>query len=182
MRPLIRLVIVLAAMASLLASTAAADPPLHVSIPIDQTSPSSLLSAACGFGVSIETAGTLKATVFYDRSGTMIVREIDTQPGTLITVSSATKSLSFPFASVFHFDYPNGTAPGSQAVLKITGLGDKVPRLPADAGPIEFDDATVLFVDSNGVPIVDFGAPSTSHGHSNGAFDLVTAVCTDIAP
>ena len=177
----LKLVIVVATLAFLVASKAAADPPKHVLIPIDQTFPSLLLSAACGFDVSIKTAGTLKATVFYDSSGATIVREIDTQPDTLITVNSATKSLSFPFASVFHFDYPNGTAPGSQAVLKITGLGDKVPGLPADAGPIEFDDATVLFVDSNGVPIVDFGTPSASHGHSNGAAELVTAICTDIA-
>jgi hypothetical protein len=54
--------------------------------------------------------------------------------------------------------------------------------LRADAGPRAFDNATVLCIDSKGVPIVDFGLPSSSHGHSNDPTTLITAICTALAP
>ena len=79
-------------------------------------------------------------------------------------------------------NYPNGTTPGSKAVVTMTGLGDKVPGIPADAGWIVFADATVLFVNSSGIPIVDFGPQSSSNGHSNSTTTLVTAICSALAP
>jgi hypothetical protein len=179
-----RFVLFLCTVASgVLVSTAGAAPPTRVSIPINSTHPSPLLTSACGFDVSITQVGTLKAALFHDQSGA-IIRELDTQPGTQVILGSSTtgKSFAFPFSSVFHFDYPNGTTAGSQAIVKVTGLGDKVPGIPADAGQIVFDNATVLFIDSNGVPIVDFGVPSSSHGHSNSTTTLVTAICTALAP
>ena len=166
-----------------LVSTASAAAPTRISIPIDSTAPSPLLTSACGFDVSITQVGTLKATVFHDQSGA-IIRELDTQPGTQLIVSSSTtgKSFAFPFASVFRTEYPNGTTPGSKAVVTMTGLGDKVPGIPADAGRIVFADATVLFVNSSGIPIVDFGPQSSSNGHSNTDTTLVTAICSALAP
>src|SRR5215204_3699795 len=101
-----------------LASTASAAAPTRISIPIDSTAPSRLLTSACGFDVSITQVGTLKAIVFHDQSGA-IIRELDTQPDTQLILSSSTtgKSFAFPFASVFRFEYPNGTTPGSEAVV-----------------------------------------------------------------
>ena len=166
-----------------LVSTASAAAPTRISIPINSTTPSPLLTSACGFEVSITQVGTLKATVFHDQSGATI-RELDTQPGTqLILSSSATgKSFAFPFSSAFRTDYPNGTTPGSAAVVTVTGLGDKVPGIPADAGRIVFANATVLLVNSSGIPIVDFGPQTSSKGHSNNATTLVTAICSALAP
>ena len=57
--------------------------PTRISIPIDSTAPSPLLTSACGFNVSITQVGMLKATVFHDQSGA-IIRELDTQPGTQV--------------------------------------------------------------------------------------------------
>jgi hypothetical protein len=166
-----------------LVSTASAAQPTRISIPIDSTAPSPLLTASCGFEVSITQVGALKATVFHDQSGA-IIREIDNQPGTQVILSSPTtrKSFSFPFSSTFRTEFPNGTTPGSEAVVTVTGLGDKVPGIPADAGQIVFADATVLFVNSSGVPIVDFGRQSSSNGHSNTDATLVTAICSALAP
>ena len=167
-----------------LVSTASAAEPTRISIPIDSTAPSPLLTSACGFDVSITQVGTLRATVFHDQSG-VIIREIDTQPGTQLILSSSTttgKSFSFPFSSTFRTEYPNGTTPGSEAVVTVTGLGDKVPGIPADAGRIVFANATVLFVNTSGIPIVDFGPQSSSSGHSNADTTLVTAICSALAP
>jgi hypothetical protein len=167
----------------ILVSPAGAAAPTRISIPINSTNASPLLTTACGFDVSITQVGTLKATVFHDQSGA-IIRELDTQPGTQVILGTSTtgKSFAFPFSSVFHTDYPNGTTQGSQAVVKVTGLGDKAPGIPADAGQIVFENATVLFIDSNGVPITDFGPPSSSHGHANDPVTLVTAICTALGP
>src|SRR5829696_3683985 len=166
-----------------LASTASAAAPTRISIPIDSTAPSRLLTSACGFDVSITQVGTLKAIVFHDQSGA-IIRELDTQPGTQLILSSSTtgKSFAFPFASVFRYEYPTGTTPGSEAVVTVTGLGDKVPGISADAGRIVFGNATVLFVNSSGIPIVDFGSQTLSNGRSNDATTLVTAICSALAP
>ena len=176
------MLLVCAASAALV-STASAAEPTRISIPIDSTAPSPLLTSACGFNVSITQVGTLKATVFHDQSGE-IIRELDTQPGTQVILSSSAtrKSFAFPFSSVFRFEYPNGTTPGSNAVVTMTGLGRKVPGIPADAGRIVFDDATVLFVNSSGIPIVDFGTQSSSNGHSNSTTTLVTGICFALAP
>jgi hypothetical protein len=179
-----KLVLLLCTVASgVLVSTASAAGPTHFSIPIDSTRPSPLLTSACGFDVSLTQVGTLKATIFYDQSGA-IIRELDTQPGTRVILSSSAtgKSFAFPFSSVFRTDYPNGTSPGSQAIVTVVGLGDKVPGIPADAGPIVFENATVLFVDSNGVPRNDFRLPSSTHGNSNEPTTLVMAICAALAP
>lgn len=164
-------------------STASAAAPTRFSIPIDSTNPSPLLTSFCGFDVSLTQVGTLKATVFHDRSGA-ITRELDTQPGTRLIWSSSTtgKSFAFPFSTAFRTEFPNGTTPGSKAVVIATGLGNKVPGLPADAGRTVFADATVLFVNSSGIPIVDFGPVTSSSGHSNSNAALLTGICSALAP
>jgi hypothetical protein len=161
---------------------ASASAPTRVAFFVDRTVPSPFFTSACGFDVSITLTGVFTGTVFYDQSGA-IAREVDTQPGAKESASSTTtgKSFSFPFSTVFHYEYPNGTAPGSQAIVTATGLADKVPGIPADAGRVVFDHATVLFVDTNGIPIVDFGAPSSTHGHSNSAAAATAAVCSALA-
>ena len=163
-------------------STASGASPTFVSFPINHTSPMPALTPVCGFDVSLTVAGTYKATVFYDQSG-MVVRELNTQPGTELIWSSPTtgKAFAYPFSTVFRTEYPNGTTPGSPAVVTMTGLGDKAPGIPADAGQLVFDNATVLFVNSDGVPIVDYGLPTSSHGDTNDRHALYAALCDALA-
>src|SRR5262245_3951766 len=126
----------------------------------------------------------LYATVFYDASEAQIIREIDTQPVFTVKVSSPVsgKSFSFPFATAFRFDYSGGTTPGSHVVVTASGLVDKVPGIPADAGLVTFGNATVLFIDPNGVPIVEFGAPTAIKGKATDPAAALAALCAALAP
>src|SRR5262245_37205516 len=166
-----------------LGQPAHADRPTFFMAEVDRTFVSPFFSAACGFEVSITEVGTVKAKVHADATGN-IVSEIDTQPGYRVTYGSnaSGKAFSFPFATVFHFDFPFGAAPGSPAIVIATGLVDKVTGLPADAGRVTYGEATVLFVDSNGVPIVDFGAPTAFTGHANDFDAIVETGCAALAP
>src|SRR5262245_2405504 len=94
-------------MMALGAGIARPDSPRFVTYQLDRTFVSPSFSAFCGFQVDITQVGPLKATVFYDASGAQIIREIDTQPGFTVKVSSPVsgKSFSFPFATAFRFDY-----------------------------------------------------------------------------
>jgi hypothetical protein len=149
---------------------------------VDRTAVSPFFTAACGFEVSVTQIGTVKASVFTDQTGT-IISEIDTQPGFVVTYSSGEsgKELSFPFSTIFHYEFPNGTDPGAPVVVTATGLIDKVPGLAADSGVVIYGNATLLFVD-NGVPIVDYGAPTAFVGHANDLSAIVTAGCAALAP
>src|SRR5262245_50889447 len=137
-------------------------PPTLITYQFKRTDASPSYSAFCGFEVDITRSGPLKAFLFYDQSGSRIIREIDTQPGFTYTLSSpqSGKSFSFPFGTAFRIEYPNGTTPGAPAVVTATGLMDKVPGIPAEAGTVTFGHATVLYLDPNGIPIVDFGPPT----------------------
>jgi len=159
-------------------TSALAMPPKHVAFPVDSTNLSPLLTGACGFEVTITMEGIDTATVFYYRSG-RIIREVDNQPGTTITVGAPAsgRSFVFPFSSVFRTDYPNGTAPSASAIVTVTGLGDDIPGVPADAGSITYGNAVVLFLNPQGVPIVDFGVPTAIDGYANDPATAIAAVC-----
>ena len=164
--------------------TARADNPTFVTYEVNRTFVSPSFSALCGFEIDITQVGTLKGTVFYDPAGAMIIKEIDTQPGFTETVSSpfSGKSFTFPFATAFRMDYPNGATPGSPAIVTATGLTDKVPGIPADAGTVTYGQGTVLFVDPSGAPIVDFGAPTEFHGSLVDPATAIAALCAALAP
>jgi len=157
--------------------------PIFLTIAVNDTFVSPSFTAACGFEVSITEVGILKAKVFADDAGS-IVREIDTQPGFVTEFSSSEsgKSFAYPFSTVFHFDYVNGTTPGVPVLVTATGLMDKVPGMSADAGRVTYGSATVLFVDPSGVPIVDFGEPTAINGRANDLGALVAAGCAALAP
>ena len=166
------------------AGTAWADSPTFVTYDINQMFVSPSFSALCGFEIDITQIGTLKGTVFYDPAGTMIIKEIDTQPRFTVKVSSPSsgKSFSFPFATAFRFDYPNGATPGSRAIVTANGLIDKVPGAPADAGAVTYGNGTVLFIDPSGAPIVDFGAPTAFNGSAVDPAAAIAALCAALAP
>lgn len=158
--------------------------PTFVTYEVNQTFVSPLYSASCGFEVDITQVGTLKGAVFFDQAGTTIIREIDTQPGFAVKVSSPAsgRSFSFPFATVFRFDYPDGATPGSRAIVTATGLIDKVPGIPADAGAVTYGNGRVLFIDPKGAPIVDFGPPTAFSGSSVDPATAIAALRAALAP
>ena len=178
----LRCLIVLAL--TLRTGTVWADSPTFVTYEVNRTFVSPSFSAFCGFEIDITQIGTLKGTVFYDPAGTMIIKEIDTQPGFTVKVSSPSsgKSFSFPFATVFRFDYPNGATPGNRAIVMATGLLDKVPGVPADAGTVTYGNGTVLFIDQSGAPIVDFGVPTVFSGSAVDPATAIAALCAALAP
>jgi hypothetical protein len=161
---------------------ASASQPLFFSAPIDRAIASPFYSAACGFEVDITTTGTVKGVALTDAEGS-IIREIDTQPGAVITFSSPTGgSFSFPWATTYTYRYVDGTDPGDHAIVTANGLAGKVPGIGADAGVITYGKAVVLFVDpSSGFPIVDFGAPTRFSGHANDPITEIAAGCAVLA-
>ncbi len=162
---------------------AKATQPRFVSFQVDRSFVSPSLSAACGFDVTITAEGTYKGTLYSDPS-TGILRELDTQPGatTMVSSTASGKSFSFPISSVFQYQYVAGASPGAPVILTASGLSDKVPGIPADAGLITYGNATVLFVDAtSGFPIVDFGSPTAFLGHAADFEAVVAAGCAAIA-
>jgi len=164
-------------------SSAQASPPSHFSEPVNFRFPLDYYTDLCGFPVVQTLDGTLNTTLRYDGSGN-IVSEIDTQPGTTVTFSSPTsgKSISWPFADVLRTDYTNGAALGSDATSYGSGLGIKVPGVPAaDSGRIVFD-AVVIGATSYGVPIVAFEGVISVSGHESDADAVDAAICAALAP
>ena len=176
------LVCLLATVGSAAAAPAAA--PLKVTFPVDFSTPIPELSAVCGFKVSFGISGAYKGTIYTSQKSGAIVRELDTQPGTRISYSSPTtgKSFTFPFSTTFHYEFPNGTAPGAPAIVTANGFREKFPGLPASAGRVVFRDAVVLLV-IDGVPYVDYGTPTSSTGRTNDDGDAIdAAICKALAP
>jgi YD repeat-containing protein len=163
-------------------SSAQASPPSHFSEPVNFRFPLDYYTDLCGFPVVQTLDGTLNTTLRYDGSGN-IVSEIDTQPGTTVTFSSPTsgKSISWPFADVLRTDYTNGAALGSDATSYGSGLGVKVPGVPAaDSGRIVFD-AVVVDSTSYGVPIVAFEGVISVQGRASDGDAVDAAVCAALA-
>src|SRR6266536_1513824 len=62
----------------LFAAPVAAAPPTHIPFEFDETFPSGLLTALCGIPVYVHAQGAGTTTLYYDQSGTQIIRELDT--------------------------------------------------------------------------------------------------------
>jgi hypothetical protein len=164
-------------------SSAQATPPSHFSEPVNFSFPLDYYTDLCGFPVVQTLDGTLNTTLRYDRSGN-ILSEIDTQPGATVTFSSPAsgKSFSWPFADLLRTDYTNGAALGGDATSYGSGLGIKVPGVPAaDSGRIVFD-AVVVDSTGYGVPIVAFEGVISVQGHASDADAVDAAVCAALAP
>jgi hypothetical protein len=173
----------LVAMAALTTASARATPPSHFSEPVNFSFPLDYFTDLCGFPVVQTLDGTLNTTLRYDRSGN-IISEVDTQPGATVTFSSSTsgKSISWPFADLLRTDYTDGGALGSDATSYGSGLGIKVPGVPAaDSGRIVFD-AVVIGATSYGVPIVAFEGVISVSGHESDADAVDAAICAALAP
>jgi hypothetical protein len=175
------LVVVYAALSAVLMPAAHAAAPVRVAYPVDVSYPVPELSAVCGFDVTFSMTGTFAGVIFHDSAGE-IVRELDTQPGTMITWSSPTtgRSFTYPFSTVFHVTYPEGVEPGDRVIASVTGLGDKVPGISASAGNTLLTGGTVLFVEA-GVPYANYGEPTSFRGRSNEPDAVDAAICASLS-
>ena len=124
-------------------SVATAAPPVRDRFPVEGEFVLDGISAACGVPVTVGVEGTFSVTVFLDRNG-VTTREIDTQPGTKLTYSSAGGEITIPFSGVLHTTYPEGAVVGAPARLDLTGntgpFGDLVPL---GSGRVVFDGVVV---------------------------------------
>jgi hypothetical protein len=152
-------------------------PPVHVAFPVDVSYEIQELTELCGVEVWFRLEGTFKGILFKDKGG-VINGEFDSQPNTWATMYSPETGLSFrnPFATTFHYEYPDGVSPGDRAVVTATGFLEKIPGLPARAGRAVFPDGEVLFLD-DGVPIVDFGEPARQLRSTYSFDDADAAIC-----
>ena len=121
-----------------LTSVATAAPPVRTSFPVEGEFVFDDISEACGFPVTVSIEGTFSVALFVDRDG-VATREIDTQPGTLLTYSSASGEVTIPFSGVLHTTYPEGGAIGAPAELVLTGnTGPFGALVPLGSGRVVF--------------------------------------------
>ena len=139
-----------------------------------------VLSATCGTDVLVTLNGVFKATLFVDKNG-QPTREIDTQPGVTVTYTSlaTNKSISDPLAEVGHSTYSNGGTVGSTVTTVLTGLQGSITGVVGPGAGRTVIGGTVVFVDANGIPLVQFEGPPLAQ---NGSFARkATAICNAIA-
>jgi hypothetical protein len=179
MKRLSILILTFASVALLGAGAATSTPPIHATATfVDVTFPDPVLSAACGTTVYITLDGTIKGTLFRDKSGN-IVGEIDTQPGLRLTYSNdAGGSISFPWALVSHTDYSNGAAVGSLATVTLTGNAGSFTGFVGPGNGRIVLSGVVFAVDDNGVPLTAFTDLVSISGNFR---SQTTAICGALA-
>jgi hypothetical protein len=183
MRKLALIVFVVAALG--VAATAGAGKPLMVKgVDISDSFVQPQLSAACGFTVTIGFSARASVTLWTDSSG-LVVRELDTAPGSKVTYSSPNGSFSFEGNLVAHAEYPEGATVGAPATVKLTGLLGHAPGfISSDAGQIVIEGATVVdfdVVDGVSIPFTDGGDVTIAHGNSNSEDEVVAAICAALS-
>jgi hypothetical protein len=130
----------------------------------------------CGFDVTISVAGDLHVTLVRNAAG-LVVRENDKSGGTKVTFSSANGSFAFPSAPS-HWDYGDGAAIGSPAVVSFPGLQGHVPgEVASDAGLLR-PGGVVEGFDEFGIPEVEFNDVVIKDvGHRSDFEDVRAAIC-----
>jgi hypothetical protein len=131
------------------------------------------LTKACRFPVTFTRVGTASYTLVYGKDGT-VIREVDTEPGTKITVSGNGRSYTSANDPILITKYPEGATLGAPATMIFTGIFFKFPGTVPNAGP-DFITGHVEGFTPEGVPLVSFDDVVASHGPRP---DFVEAVCT----
>jgi hypothetical protein len=178
MRNAVTLIVLATVMA--VAGPTDADGPTRFTQDLDFSFPSRFWTRTCGFPVVETIRGTLDVNLFTAADGS--VREIDTFPSLSFELSAppAGGSFSYPLGPVI-FEYPNGVYPGAPTIVTTLGIHRRVPGLPAEAGQTVFA-GVVLFVDADGVPVVDFGPPPVvENGNVNDLGEMIAAACAAFA-
>lgn len=117
------------------------------------------LSDACGTTV-LDTVSVSLSVTFFPAADEAPAHEVDTLRGTITysspdTGSSVTRTMS----GTSHAVYPEGTDPGSPALLTITGVNTTslTGTAPPGSGQL-VANGTILFLDDLGVPVTFFEA------------------------
>jgi hypothetical protein len=134
---------------------------------------SEFLTGLCGFDVTFSQSGTASYTVVYGNGGNVIV-EVDTQPGTTVTVAGNGRSYTSASSPVLVTRYPEGATLGAPATMIYTGIFFKFPGTPPNAGP-DFITGHVEGFTAQGVPMVTFDEVTAARGPRP---DFVEAICT----
>jgi hypothetical protein len=129
------------------------------------------MSAACGVPVTITLDGVARVSLTRNDDG-LVVKEHDVLSSFTATFASPLAlggtGLSFTNRSpgVATFDYGEGAAIGSSAVITLTGLqGPAAGASSSVAGGYQRLIGTVYGFSPEGIPLVDFHGPVTSqHG------------------
>lgn len=157
--------------------------PTKVAFPVEVTYEIEELTELCGVEVWFTLEGTFKGLLFRDRSG-VVVREHNSQPDTWLNLWSPEtgESIRNPFATRFHYRYPDGTDVGDRSIIRATGFVEKLPGLPAKAGQLVFEHGVVVAVE-DGVPIVEYGEPTWgTPGNDRYSFEEAdAAICAALA-
>ncbi|HYZ27436.1 MAG TPA: hypothetical protein VE570_00150 [Thermoleophilaceae bacterium] len=159
-----------------LAGPAMSSQPLRDRFPVAVEFESTALSDACGTPVTVAIDGTFDIKVFHDHSGAT-VREIDTQPGTLLTYRSATGEITVPFSGVLHTEYFAGVEPGAPVRLVMTGNSGPFAELfDAGSGRLVLD-GVVVFVE-DGFVFTRFTELRSASGNFTGQVARICAALT----
>lgn len=153
--------------------------PTHIPFEFDETFPSGLLTALCGIPVYVHAQGAGTTTLYYDQSGTQVIRELDTlAEGVTTTIFSPVEQggTGKSFTDVTHapttFVYPEGTEIGDPAIVIFNGVqrtsGPGNPRLVGH----EVYDGVIIDYTPDGVPIVDTVALISQSGQ----FDVIAVL------
>ena len=145
-----------AALVLTLQAGAMANPPLQYWQHVDFSFRTAGASAVCGFDVFVHIVGGGRATLFYDKTGT-IVREVDSAPDLHVTISapSTGKSFTFAFAGALLTTYNDGGVVGSSGIAVMTGVDHRYPGSGINAGRTVFE-VEVFEINEAGIPITDF--------------------------
>lgn len=160
----------------LVAAPVTAAPPTQIAFEFDETFPSGLLTTLCGIPVMVHLQGGGTTTLFYDKSGTQIIRELDTlAEGATTTIFSPVElgGTGKSFTDVTHapstFLYPEGTEIGDPAIVIINGVqrtsGAGNPRLVGH----QVAEGVIIDFTLEGVPIVDIMAIISQSGQFDSA-------------
>jgi hypothetical protein len=161
---------------------ASAEPPTRLTADVDMTFFAPLTSAVCGFPVFVTQAGTTNVILRYAEDGTTVVQEQDWNPGFRTTFTAPTQGTSFSYQACgqLHTDYPEGAAPGKQAIATFVGFSRKIGDDPAEAGRVVMS-AVVVFVDpATGIPGIDTLDVLSQSGHFLG--DTLARRCAALTP
>ena len=174
----------LATTAFAMAPATQAAPPTHLTLDVDGTFKSRHFSRVCGFPVFERQAGTVRITLYRDRSGA-IVRELDTSASfktflwSPVEAGGTGGSFSSPNSASAKTDYPDGVYLGAPAVVTYNGLQIRAPGTP-EAGHDVYA-AEVAFIDDAGVPFIDILGSLDAHGNFTDGPTFDAAVCAGLA-
>jgi hypothetical protein len=144
--------------AAIVIPTAGASAPIREEVVFsDVTFEDFYLSDACGTTV-LDTVSVSVSVTFFPAAHVSPAHEVDTLNGSITYSSPDTgNSLTRPMNGTSHAVYPEGTEPGSPALLTMTGVNTSsfTGTAPPGSGQL-VADGTIQFLDDLGVPVTAF--------------------------